>query len=402
MARLYSCGFELQSTTAGVEWDTAVNSTNWTGSVKHAGDASLLCAPAATTAAVRHAIYSSPPSNITLYQRVYVYIDSAPDGICSIMRFTNSATNRCEIRMNTNRTLELWNATAQVGSDSAALSLNTWYCIELKIIIGGASIGTDIEGKIDGTAFATAGSQAIGSINSISVGVLTSRTATLYFDDWACNDNTGSFQNDYCGAGGLILLKPDGAGATSAWRPTSGANYTNVDEIPPNDGTDIVDTQARNANDVDEYTLSACPAEVNSNATIKVVHVGARFLRSSNNTSDTFQLMITAGGNTENSATIQPNSNTTWRTNAPAVPRLYPITLYDMPGGSTTAFTKSDLDSTTIGLQAITVSNTADAQVTSEWLYFEYENTASETITPDKWLSRTNEPIFEKTKVVAY
>jgi hypothetical protein len=73
-----------------------------------------------------------------------------------------------------------------------------------------------------------------------------------------------------------------------------------------------------------------------------------------------------------------------------------------MPGGSTTAFTKSDLDSTTIGLQAITVSNTADAQVTSEWLYFEYENTASETITPDKWLSRTNEPIFEKTKVVAY
>jgi hypothetical protein len=380
MARLWTCGFELQSTTAGMEWETNVNSVNWTGSVKRSGAASLLLAPVAGTGAVRMPLTASSFATTTLYARAYIYVATMPGGLTSIIRFTNGATNRMEVRLNSNGTLELWNSTAQVGSDSSALSTNTWYRIELKVVINGSFVGTDIEAKIDGTAFASGASQSIGAIDAFSVGVFTSATTTIYFDDLAVNDSSGSYQTGYPGEGSVVVLTPNGAGASSQWRPFTGSNYDNVNDIPPNDITDYVDTQARNANDVDEYTLSDTPAAMNSGDLVNVVHAGVRFARSSTNTSDTFQVFFTANSGTTYSATIQPNTST-WRTNAIATPRLYPITEYGTPGNNATALTKSHLDAAVAGLKAITTSNSNDALVSALWIMVEYAPTGNTTTT---------------------
>jgi endo-1,4-beta-D-glucanase Y len=388
MARLFTSGFELQSVTAGVEFENITGSPtiNTTTIRPGGGAASLRINPSSAAHHVRTQFHASSPTSKTFYARAYIYIATAPGTQTVIFAFSATTTTQLSIRMNTDRTLEMWADafSTQLGSDSAALATNTWYRIELMATINGASQMTNMEARINGTAFATA-TGAYSASDSIRIGNLTSTTCDIYFDDIAINDSTGSFENSWPGEGHVVHLKPNGAGTSAQWRigAGAGANYENVDETTPDDATTYVDTNGRANNDTDSYTITDPPTAMQSGDTVKVVHVGARFARSAANTSDTFQVRVTAGGNTDSSATIQPNT-TTWRTNAIAVPRTYPLTTYDMPGASTTAWSKSDLTSAEIGMIAISTANSNDAYISAVWLAYEYApNRTTLTIRPN-------------------
>ena len=63
------------------------------------------------------------------------------------------------------------------------------------------------------------------------------------------------------------------------------------------------------------------------------------------------RIKASSGGTVEESGNIL--ATTTWQTNTAAAPRNYSLTLYDLPGASTTAWTKADLDTAQIGVKKI-------------------------------------------------
>lgn len=375
MARRYSSGFELNSLTANVEWTAITGSPTIQSAITRTGNYALRANVAAATADARYTFNNGSVIGQTIFARAYVYIGSAPGTLAIVMSFSNGATQRCSIRMNSNRTLELWNGSAQIGSDSAALTAGQWYRLEMKAVVDGSGTVTEIEGKIDGVAFASATSQSIGAIDSLRLGVMTSTTADLYFDDVAINDATGSFQNSYPGEGRIVHLKPraagDNNGFTTQTGGTAGAanNWSRVSEVTPDDATSF---NGANTAVTDDFKIET-PYWLSSDATINVLQVGTRFRESTaTGTGSTFvpRLKAVSGGTVEEGTAI-PTNGTTWLTNAAAAPRNYGLTVYDMPGASTTPWTRPDLETAQIGYRISTAAaNRAD--ITAVWLLVEF------------------------------
>lgn len=298
--------------------------------------------------------------------------------------------------MNTNLTLELWNHedNAQIGSDSSALSIDTWYRIELKVDCTTIS-STSIEARIDGVAFAS------GTIN-LAAGVDQadffgihqvagfSHTGAYFWDDMAVNDDSGSFQNSWPGEGEIIHLRPNADGDNSGWTVILGGSQSGaLDEVTPDDATTYVQTTVDGT--ITDVNIDATPAALASDDTINCVQVGIR-MQNSSNTGDEIVLRIkaSASGTTEESGNIE--GNTSWNTNATAAPRNYQLTLYDLPGASTTAWTKSDLDSAQIGIKANQAGDVRN--VSTLWLLVDHKPAAAAATTQTAVFMTTNTSFF--------
>lgn len=367
MARIGSSGAELQSVTGGVEILSGAPTIDT--SVFRSGAASYL-----TNSSGEAWAYMFSASNLTqeLYARVYVRCTDLPSAEARLFGFlATGGQSQVSIRMNTDGTLELWNDEdlAQIGLASSALDLNQWYRLEIKVDSTTLS-ATTAEARLDGVSFASGTANL--SLGFGRVTVVTGATSFIvYSDDMAVNNTSGSFQNSWPGEGEIIHLRPNANGDNSDWTGTAGSNYENIDEITPDDATTIISSNT--LDQITDVNLDATPAEVAADDTINVVQVGVRF-----NTNDatgvdpTFVLRIkaSAGGTVEESSTITASS-TTFGTNAPADPRIYALTLYDLPGASTTAWTKAELDTAQIGVRE-TLTETHAVQVTTMWLLVEH------------------------------
>ena len=376
MSRLWSSGFELNSTTDGVELITSVAETPEVQSaIVRSGSYAGRTQNTGGLGFAEYFYYQFASSNQTtpLYFRLYLRIATSLSTQSEIIIIQSvNDSYRISIRLNTDNTLELWNEedSTQIGSDSSALSADTWYRIELKVDTTTIS-STDVDAKINGTSFAS------GTANlAVGIGVITfgigSATGDLYWDDIAINNSTSSFQNSWPGAGEIIHLRPNAAGDNTGWEPNTGTNFGAVDEVTPDDVTTYVTTTDVNPDILDDYNIDATPVALASDATINVVQVGVRFRGRSTANCDNFALRIRAssGGTVEEGSTIAP-ANATWRTNAPAAPQNYSLTLYDLPGASTTAWTKADLDTAQIGLHN-TTNDDEFTDVSTIWLLVEY------------------------------
>lgn len=154
---------------------------------------------------------------------------STPNGTGTGVRIYTDATR--VLRIKYINSAGVW---TQVGSDSSALSLDTWYRIEVKLISPGIGGSTAVELKIDGTSVASGTGltlQTPGAFGQVSLGANgnPAQTATFYFDDVAISDSA------YPGAGQVNILKP--TSMTNSW--TTGT-YTSVNEVPPNGDTSYV------------------------------------------------------------------------------------------------------------------------------------------------------------------
>ncbi|GAA1766259.1 hypothetical protein [Streptomonospora arabica] len=192
MARVWSCGFELHSATSGMEWDgTAGSPTISTDVARSPGGASLRCNPAAGTAYIQHRLAAADTS--PWWVRVYVYIAALPDADVSLVEAVDDANLVvASIRLTTTGTLQLHDdhetlvGASQVGSDSDALSNETWHRVELGI----RPLGYGGEARLDGQAFAsTPGTELVTGENltRFRFGAITTSTVDLYLDDLAIN-----------------------------------------------------------------------------------------------------------------------------------------------------------------------------------------------------------------------
>lgn len=377
MSRLWSCGFELQSATSGIEWDTTVGSPSISTTTKRSGAAALRCNPTAATSYGQHRYRANNTPRV--HHRMYFRFDTFPNTTVAIMAFSDGSavfpSIRFESGTNTLAVYDLNNI--KVGSSSAALVLGQWYRLELSYLDGFGG-GDQTSAYLDGVAFASnvqAGDMFGGDV--FMFGILASATADMYIDDIAVNDDTGTAQTGLPGSGQIVHLKPNAAGDANGFATavggTAGAanNFTRVSEITPDDSTSYNQTTATGTTTIDDFNVTdSSTAGIGAADSITLVQVGAR-IGSNAATAASIVTRIkgqASGTTTESASTSVAVSG--WSTHALATPKVHAITAYTNPQTST-AWTPTTLDSLQIGYRG-DVSQTTQRRITTLWTLVEY------------------------------
>lgn len=372
MARLWQSGPHLSSITGDVEFTTVSGTVSIQNTVTRIGPFAIRTNPTAGTAFVRQLLYTAD-SSTNVFFRAYVRFATFPGAdatICRIVNLANDPGAQFRFIASTSKIVMLDANGTAVGSPSATLSTNTWYRLELNLD-GGSNPGS-LTGKLDGTTFATGAAPAQFPWQRVLWGTVTSVTMDAFWCDIAVNDSSGSVQNSWPGSGVVKAIFPDSTGDANGWNNTantagSTSNWQLVDEIPPNDATDMVQTGTLNAEDM--YNMGA--SGLGASDTVNCVMIGARYR---NNLADTLaamkvQVKKTSGGTILQSAALIPN-DTSWQSLTPNQPRIYPIIMYLDPD-NTVAWTQATLDTMQVG-QKLTATGTNRVQVTTVWASIDY------------------------------
>lgn len=369
MARVWSTGFELGSPNTGVEFDNVSASGSIVTSPVRSGTYAARANPSAATCQIRKDLFTGDQASIG-YARFYLRIATLPGVNTDVLRWVNAALSTvARVRLTPAGTLALLTgAGSAIGSASAALTAGVWYRVEIKN--DATTSPGALEARLDGVAFASGANNVQGSWTRLDLGVLTSTSADLYFDDVAVNDASGAFQNSWPGAGSIIHLRPSSAGDSTQWTIGGGTpaatNFGSVGEASPDDATTLVHTNADARTDL--YGVGA--SGLGGRDTVNVVAIGARFRNDIADAATAFKVQVekTGGGTLAQSAAIVPNS-ATWRSNASATPFTHPLTTYQDPDGA--AWKPGTLATMQIGVVS-TAPGTNPVQVSGLWALVDY------------------------------
>ena len=190
--------------------------------------------------------------------RVYFNTTSiTPSANSTIILLANPAgATFASIRLKTTGELQLLNSSStQIGSDSAALVADTWYRIEISFTLNTGGNDT-VSARIDGVEFASGaptGPSNTEVIGRVRLGWVSAAAAgiTLYFDDFAWNDSSGTTQNSWPGEGKIVLLTPTSDNQVGDWTGGAGG-VTNLWEAlnnapPVGTATETNTSQIENA-----------------------------------------------------------------------------------------------------------------------------------------------------------
>ena len=171
-----------------------------------------------------------------------------------------------------------------IGSHSFGVVSGTFYHIETSVTIH-SSTGNVVV-KLNGNTIInfTGNTKNGGTNNSIDAfGIGSNGGVTSYFDDlWICNDTGAAPYNTFLGDCRIHTIVPNGVGSSTQLTPSSGANYTTVDELPYS-ATDYV---YGTAGQTDLYATSDLPGGtgviygVQTNAVVKKTDAGTISARS--------------------------------------------------------------------------------------------------------------------------
>lgn len=386
MARLLTNGFELNSLTNAIDISGTNTSNGGTIAIdtttkRHGGYSFHASNPGVSGLARCHWTFTAAASG-PFFGRVYINIASLPTNTPTVVGIWDGTTLRSSLRITPAGVIQLFNSTTKVGSDGPTLSLNTWYCLELKY----SNVGSgELEGKVDHVSFASASTGGSGTVDRISIGAVTNSTGfDFYFDDVALNDSTGSYQNSFPGAGSVIHLRPNAAGDSAQWTRSTGANnWANVDETTPS-SSDF--NQSRTTGEIDDYNID--DSGIGSGDTVNVVHVayyGARNNSGTVGSAGVTRLKASSGGTVEEGSAETPSS-TNYRANDMDTNNSLPYTLtsYVKPGTSD-PWTQAALDTAQIGMRISSGSGDRFFNLAGIWLIVDYQPAAGgspQTITP--------------------
>lgn len=269
MARIWQDGFENNTATANpATYDTFTNVTIGNTNVRSGNFAAQIASLSSGTPRGANKKFQNAAQTNNFF-RVYIKLITKPSAANMIILVSAStslgSTQRASIKLTSTGTLQLFNATTQIGSDSGSIDDGNWHRVEMRVDSTQSTGSRVIEAKLDGSVFATSSVQSQGTASSFTVGGnLNSEAQTTgewWFEDLAINDDQGSFQNTYPGDGKIIHLHPNGDGDahgfTTQTGGTTGAanNYTRVKEVPPDDATTLNGDNTVNHEDL--YNMAA-------------------------------------------------------------------------------------------------------------------------------------------------
>jgi hypothetical protein len=174
-------------------------------------------------------------------------------------------TAHLSLRWNAAGVLGLYRGGTLIATASVTVRepVGVWHYIEMSATI--ADSGGTCVVKINGTEVInfTGDTKNAGTATTIDA-IRFQRTVpgNVYWDDYYLCDATGSAPyNTFLGEVRVQALMPTGAGASTQWTPSTGANWAAVDEVPPS-ATDYVLTATSGFRDT--YAMSDLTGTVNT------------------------------------------------------------------------------------------------------------------------------------------
>ncbi|MFE9921562.1 hypothetical protein ACFYQA_08265 [Streptomyces sp. NPDC005774] len=383
MGRLWTCGFELQSTSAeaGVNSGAIVTGTpSISTTVRRAGTASLRCNPTVATGFVEHQF--TPGLVMRSMHRLYLRVDAYPSTNTNIYSIGQGGYFPALLRLQPDGRLVLRDGFVEttLAGTSPVLDLGRWYRIELDYtdVAGALTAGVAaFKGYLDGTLFADALCTNTNGVSRVRMGVQLAATTDLYIDDVAINDTAGSVQNGLPGPGNVVHLRPNAAGDANLWATavggTAGAanNWTRVAERTPDDATSYNQTAVTGTTAIDDFNVeSPAAVGIGSGDAVTLVQVGGRVAsNAATAASIVYRLKGQAGGTVAESASVSV-ANTAWSVHSGVSPRPYFLTAYTNPQTGA-AWSPAALEGLQVGYRG-NVSQTTVRRVSTLWALVEF------------------------------
>jgi len=132
------------------------------------------------------------------------------------------------------RLFVIYNNTIQVTTALPVVALNAWYFLQMRIVIAGGGAGR-VEIWINGANVLNWVGTTNGAGATYNQWFVSNSANNTWSDNMLIYDETGAVPNARTPETRIFTELPTGAGAATAWTPSAGANYQNVDE-QPNDG----------------------------------------------------------------------------------------------------------------------------------------------------------------------
>ena len=216
-----------------------------------------------------------------------VRLSELPTGTSSgVFRVTDGVTHQAGIGINTLGQIFAYRSTIAtvLGTPSAAIIIPLiWYYIEWRVTIGntGSVVVRVNEAEVLNLPSVDTMSTTNAYANVVTLGPPPSGMEN-HVDDVYVFDTTGSTNNTFAGDVRVERIVPAGAGATTAWTPSTGSNYACVDEAPPNDDTDYVSSLTAGQTDTYAFgnltTTSGTVFAVQASAQVRKDDAGTRTL----------------------------------------------------------------------------------------------------------------------------
>lgn len=383
MARITSIGFETNSTGSDIEASSITWNTNGVFAPQTSTVRTGTYAAKDVISGLGDFFFVNASAINSQFLRFYLQIGVSVNHDCEIALFSDSSGNTiAALYLTTSNTLKLMYNNAlgvmtQIGSASAALSSGAFNLVELHVDDTGGISSTVVEGRLGGSVFAT-GTEIINSVDGgvpngqvilgSDITDTISSSGTLYFDDVAVNDNSGSNQNSYPGAGAITRMTPNAAGDSNTFSVavggTAGAanNFTRVDEVTPNDATSYNGSATLNQSD-----LFKCADPAIGTDTVNCIQILARMVQSVSNATIKIELQWekSAAGTIGANTPFNPNDTSFFLTRPG-----HDIVAYTNPDAST--ITESTLSTTQIGYKLTTASGTVQIRVSTIWMYIDH------------------------------
>lgn len=247
-----------------------------------------------------------------------------------LVKFFDTATLHCDVRLNTDGTLTATRNGTSLGSSSNSLSAGTYYYLEVKVTIsdGAGAIEVRVNGSSTGWINLTgidtrnAGNASANVIQIFGGG--NSENVNFDADDLYICDATGSTNNNFLGDVRVDAFFPDGNGNSSQFTGNDGNstdNYQLVDDTAPDDDTTYVESDT--PTEIDTYTFPGMlhtPSSIHGlqiNMMSKKDDSGSRNIASvirsgGTNTSGTSQALATSYVNYTQISETDPNTSAAW------------------------------------------------------------------------------------------
>jgi len=158
------------------------------------------------------------------------------------------------LRVQPDGTIDVYKLNTLVGSTVLAMSQNTWYYLELKVLVAASATGTIDLVMNEATWFQVSSMVTQVTPNAWHSGFrLGDVDAVAHYDDIYVLDGTGSINNDILGPRKVVAIHPDAAGDDTDWTPDAGDNYDRVNEVELDEDTTYVETDTPGDQDLYNY-----------------------------------------------------------------------------------------------------------------------------------------------------
>ena len=376
MARRISLSFGLQWAIA--EGEYIANATNAPTIVNYPGVGAVKSARVTGMTSGQSSGFNLSPGTLDMYGvRWRERTATRPTAANTILRISGAAVY-ARVKRNSDGSLELSDEDGVIGT-TAVLSLNTDYDIGV-LFDRTTSAGThQVRLYINGVEAVGSGIRNISATpNTLEFGANrdgeTQTQGDWYFTCIGVNDNTTSDENGVPGAGRYQVYAfptADGDAAVGASRggADSGAFWSQLDEVPPNDVTDYVEMNATNSV-VWCKVPSAATLGIGGAYIVHLIQVGGRVTLASAGAGNWFPSIKSQSGGAVLDGTATSLASTTWFTHDDtAGAKQYKLTSYRDPqtGG---AWLASKIDTMQIG--AKTNDGSPATRISALWAIIEY------------------------------